>query len=67
MRFRVLASVLAASISFCVNAAIVIPPPPNVKAGGFMLMDHQTGHVIAQKNIDQRLAPASLTKIMTIY
>ena len=67
MRFRVLASILAVSINFCVNAAIVIPPPPNVDAGGFMLMDHQTGHIIAEKNIDQRLAPASLTKIMTIY
>lgn len=67
MRFTVLASILAASISFCVNAAIVIPPPPSVDAGGFMLMDHQTGHIIAEKNIDQRLAPASLTKIMTIY
>lgn len=67
MRFTVLASILVASISLCVNAAIVIPPPPSVDAGGFMLMDHQTGHIIAEKNIDQRLAPASLTKIMTIY
>jgi len=67
MRFTVFASILAASISFCANAAIVIPPPPTVDAGGFMLMDHNTGHIIAQKNIDQRLAPASLTKIMTIY
>jgi D-alanyl-D-alanine carboxypeptidase (penicillin-binding protein 5/6) len=67
MRFTVLASIFAATISFCANAALVIPPPPNVDAGGFMLMDHKTGHIITEKNIDQSLAPASLTKIMTIY
>ena len=49
------------------QAAVVIPPVPSVAAGGFLLMDHHTGHVIAEKNIDQRLAPASLTKIMTVY
>ncbi|MFC4699070.1 serine hydrolase [Glaciecola siphonariae] len=49
------------------NAAVVIPPAPTVAAGGFLLMDHHTGHIIAEKNIDQRLAPASLTKIMTVY
>lgn len=47
--------------------AIVIPPPPSVEANGFLLIDHETGHIIAEQNIDQRLAPASLTKIMTVY
>lgn len=67
MRFTVLVSFFALFISFTSSAAIVIPPPPNVDAGGFLLLDHNTGHIIAEKNIDQRLAPASLTKIMTIY
>lgn len=67
MRFRFLVALLVAITSCSINASVVIPPPPNVSAGGFLLVDHQTGHIIAQKNIDQRLAPASLTKIMTIY
>ncbi|MFT6267240.1 MAG: D-alanyl-D-alanine carboxypeptidase (penicillin-binding protein 5/6) [Alphaproteobacteria bacterium] len=67
MRFTVLASLLTLFISFSTNAAIVIPPPPVVDAGGFLLIDHKTGHIIAEKNVDQRLAPASLTKIMTVY
>jgi D-alanyl-D-alanine carboxypeptidase (penicillin-binding protein 5/6) len=67
MRFTVLLSFLIASIGFGVNASIVIPPAPSVDAGGFLLVDHSTGHIIAEKNIDQRLAPASLTKIMTVY
>lgn len=49
------------------QANVIIPPPPQVDAGGYLLMDHHTGHIISEKNIDQRLAPASLTKIMTVY
>jgi D-alanyl-D-alanine carboxypeptidase (penicillin-binding protein 5/6) len=67
MRFTVLVSLIALFINVNASAAIVIPPPPTVDAGGFLLVDHNTGHIIAEKNIDQRLAPASLTKIMTIY
>lgn len=67
MRQNFLICLFALSISFNIQAAIVIPPPPSVAASGYLLIDHSTGHVIAEKNIDQRLAPASLTKIMTIY
>ncbi|GAC14927.1 serine hydrolase [Aliiglaciecola lipolytica] len=48
-------------------SAVVIPPPPTVAAKGFLLMDHNTGHVIAELNADIQLAPASLTKMMTSY
>ncbi len=50
-----------------VQANIVVPPAPSVAAGGYLLMDFQNGHEIASKNADQRLHPASLTKIMTVY
>ena len=49
------------------SAAVVTPPAPSVAAEGFLLTDYETGHVIASKNADMQLAPASLTKIMTIY
>lgn len=52
---------------FSVSAAVVIPPAPSVAAKGFMLMDYQTGNVIAEQNADIQLAPASLTKMMTSY
>ncbi len=67
MRQNFLMCLFLLLISFNINAAIVIPPPPSVAAGGYLLIDHSTGHIIAEKNVDQRLAPASLTKIMTIY
>ncbi|WJG07827.1 serine hydrolase [Aliiglaciecola sp. LCG003] len=50
-----------------VSAAVVIPPPPSVAAKGYILLDHNTGHVIAEMNADIQMAPASLTKMMTSY
>ncbi|WP_414827647.1 serine hydrolase [Alteromonas sp. H39] len=60
-------SVLLAIFTFTASAAVVTPPPPGVAAKGFVLMDYQTGQLIAEQNADMQLAPASLTKIMTIY
>lgn len=53
--------------SVVAQAAVVIPSAPEVAAKGYVLMDYQTGKVVASKNADMRLAPASLTKIMTAY
>ncbi|MFC3093588.1 D-alanyl-D-alanine carboxypeptidase [Alteromonas sediminis] len=58
---------LVLSSSFSANAAVVIPPVPSVAAEGFVLMDHETGHIIAGQNADMQIYPASLTKIMTVY
>ena len=63
-------SVLAFTLTFICTAsyaAVVTPPAPDVAAEGFVLMDYDTGHVIADKNADMQLAPASLTKMMTTY
>ncbi|WP_100657109.1 serine hydrolase [Alteromonas flava] len=49
------------------QAAVVIPPPPSVAAEGHLLIDPATDTVITEQNADMRLAPASLTKIMTVY
>ncbi|MCY4428539.1 MAG: D-alanyl-D-alanine carboxypeptidase [Halieaceae bacterium] len=47
--------------------AVPTPSPPLVSAAAYLLMDADSGHVIVEKNADQPLAPASLTKIMTGY
>ncbi|HVC01752.1 MAG TPA: D-alanyl-D-alanine carboxypeptidase family protein [Steroidobacteraceae bacterium] len=44
-----------------------VPPPPALGADSYVLMDYQTGDLIAHKNMHERLAPASLTKLMTAY
>jgi D-alanyl-D-alanine carboxypeptidase (penicillin-binding protein 5/6) len=46
---------------------IVIPAPPDLGAKAIFLADFGSGRVLAESNADQRLEPASLTKIMTAY
>lgn len=48
-------------------AAAVVPEPPSINANGHILIDYTTGKVISESNPDERLAPASLTKMMTSY
>lgn len=43
------------------------PSAPNIEASGYVLMDATSGKILAQKNIDVRLPPASLTKLMSLY
>lgn len=49
------------------HAAVPIPAPPTVDASGFILVDFNSGKVLAERDATQRLEPASLTKIMTAY
>ncbi|MBX3700453.1 MAG: D-alanyl-D-alanine carboxypeptidase [Dokdonella sp.] len=43
------------------------PPPPAIDAKAWLLMDYASGQVLAGDNIDTRVAPASITKVMTSY
>ena len=45
----------------------LVIPPPNLNVKSYVLMDSDSGFVIAEKNMNQRLQPASLTKLMTLY
>ncbi len=50
------------------NAApAIIPAPPQLAASGYLLIDARTGKALVEQNAEQRLPPASLTKIMTSY
>ena len=44
-----------------------IPDPPSVNATNYILMDSISGRVLAEKGADERIEPASITKIMTGY
>ena len=44
-----------------------IPKPPNPNIKSYVLMDYDSGMIIASKNPDLVLPPASITKIMTSY
>jgi len=49
------------------DAEIVTPPAPAIDASAYILQDYHTGKILAENNADVKLAPASLTKIMTVY
>jgi len=44
-----------------------IPPPPAINARSYIVMDHDSGRVLAALEPDSRQEPASLTKVMTAY
>ncbi|RMH14806.1 MAG: D-alanyl-D-alanine carboxypeptidase, partial [Gammaproteobacteria bacterium] len=44
-----------------------IPSPPAIAARSYLLQDIRSGKIIAAKDIDKRMEPASLTKMMTSY
>jgi len=43
------------------------PPPPTIDAKSWVLMDYASGQILAGNNEDMRVAPASITKVMTSY
>jgi serine-type D-Ala-D-Ala carboxypeptidase (penicillin-binding protein 5/6) len=48
-------------------AATVLSAPPEHNNKAYVLMDYETGQILASKNQDEALAPASMTKMMTSY
>jgi D-alanyl-D-alanine carboxypeptidase (penicillin-binding protein 5/6) len=44
-----------------------VPPPPAIAAKAYLLVDHHSGRTLAASNENQRLDPASITKLMTAY
>jgi serine-type D-Ala-D-Ala carboxypeptidase (penicillin-binding protein 5/6) len=43
------------------------PPPPTLNAKSWLLMDYATGQVLADSASNERVEPASITKVMTSY
>ena len=46
---------------------VAVPAPPQLAAKSYVLMEASSGKVLVENNGDQRLPPASLTKLMTAY
>lgn len=56
---------LAAALSLSVAAQA--PQSPEIAARSYMLLDVTANQILAQKDIDAQVEPASLTKLMTAY
>jgi D-alanyl-D-alanine carboxypeptidase (penicillin-binding protein 5/6) len=48
-------------------AAVPIPKPPSIDARAYVLLDYQSGRVLAGDKADVQMEPASITKLMTGY
>ena len=64
-----LAQALAAPLLalLCLAAAAQTPQPPEIAARSYLLMDISANQVLAGRDIDSPVEPASLTKLMTAY
>jgi D-alanyl-D-alanine carboxypeptidase (penicillin-binding protein 5/6) len=58
---------LVCSATIFSASAQILPSAPQINAKGYFLVDYTTGKVIAEGEADTKLAPASLTKMMTSY
>jgi serine-type D-Ala-D-Ala carboxypeptidase (penicillin-binding protein 5/6) len=57
-----------AGFAFCLPLAhAASPQPPDVAAKAYLLIDVTSGQVLAAKDPDKAVEPASLTKLMTAY
>lgn len=49
------------------TAAVPVPKPPALDARAYVLIDHASGRVLAAEKADEKMEPASITKLMTAY
>lgn len=68
MKARILALVALVAFVYPLHAQVrPLPSPPIIGATSYYVVDSQTGHEFAVLEPDKRVAPASLTKLMTAY
>lgn len=66
-RFRSLIAGVALTLALLAPAAAQMPRPPEIAARAYVLLDVTTGQVLASKDPDAPVEPASLTKLMSAY
>lgn len=61
------ASLITSYSSSSFAETIVVPDPPQLAAKAWIMIDFDSGRVLAENNASMRVEPASLTKIMSSY
>ena len=65
---KIISALLASVVVACSSAmAQVLPQPPEIAARSYLLIDVTANQILAAKEIDVPVEPASLTKLMTAY
>ena len=65
--FSVLVAFFFSVLCLPAFSAVPIPKAPNIDARAYILMDYESGKVLGEEKADERMEPASLTKLMTAY
>ena len=58
---------LFAMLFSALSLAQILPQAPTIAGKSWLLLDYSTGQALASYNPDERVEPASLTKLMTAY
>jgi D-alanyl-D-alanine carboxypeptidase (penicillin-binding protein 5/6) len=64
---RSLLVLLALLVALPAFSAVPIPKAPAIDARAYILMDYESGKVLGESKADERMEPASLTKLMAAY
>jgi len=67
---KISTTTLLVSTTIVLNAQAAIfitPKAPSINAAAYVVLDYNSGAIIASNNVDAKRAPASLTKLMTAY
>ena len=65
--FSVLVAFFFSVLCLPAFSAVPIPKAPSIDARAYILMDYESGKVLGEEKADERMEPASLTKLMTAY
>ena len=65
--FLLIAILFSTYSSLSYSEESFIPQPPSLNSSNYILVDAVSGRVLAEKEADVRIEPASITKIMTGY
>ena len=58
---------IAIAAAICFSASAQMPQHPEIAARAYLLLDVTANQMLAEKDIDVAVEPASLTKLMTAY
>jgi len=67
MKHLLLLFTLFFSFNAVAEQALPLPPAPPIAARAYLLADFPSGRLLVQQGINDRVEPASLTKLMTAY
>ncbi|MGN8199973.1 D-alanyl-D-alanine carboxypeptidase family protein [Salinisphaera sp. RV14] len=65
--FLFVAVLLVSVAASAADNSLPIPSAPSLGAKSYILVDYNSGQVLAAKNPDMHIKPASITKLMTCY